>query len=396
MIFINIYERGGNLQMANMLYSLSNEITSIFSKQYIDKIALKTKFVRRKSALDAEKFISMCVFLNNDICKDSLQDLVEKLNFHEGISISSQALDQRFNDYAVDFMKHVFNDTLRMQNKVLSSNGKLYGINFFERILITDSTSFSLPKEYREIYNGNNSPGTESLIKIQLQFDLMTGEFIENKITHGNASDAGHNFYLKSYVKAKDLHIKDLGYYETHDLKNINKKQAYYLTRCKVNTKIYIKKNGITLEEFNVYKASRGLAEGDFMELPEVYTGKNQELKSRLIIYKLTEDEKIKKIASEKKKDKKKAKTLDLENEKYSINMLLTNVPAKIIPKEIAYEMYSLRWQVEIMFKVWKSVFNVDLSKKVKIQRFQCSLYGKLMAILLGSTIVYTSKKKQI
>lgn len=357
---------------------------------------LKTKFVRRKSALDAEKFISMCVFLNNDICKDSLQDLVEKLNFHEGISISSQALDQRFNDYAVDFMKHVFNDTLRMQNKVLSSNGKLYGINFFERILITDSTSFSLPKEYREIYNGNNSPGTESLIKIQLQFDLMTGEFIENKITHGNASDAGHNFYLKSYVKAKDLHIKDLGYYETHDLKNINKKQAYYLTRCKVNTKIYIKKNGITLEEFNVYKASRGLAEGDFMELPEVYTGKNQELKSRLIIYKLTEDEKIKKIASEKKKDKKKAKTLDPENEKYSINMLLTNVPAKIIPKEIAYEMYSLRWQVEIMFKVWKSVFNVDLSKKVKIQRFQCSLYGKLMAILLGSTIVYTSKKKQI
>lgn len=104
MIFINIYERGGNLQMANMLYSLSNEITSIFSKQYIDKIALKTKFVRRKSALDAEKFISMCVFLNNDICKDSLQDLVEKLNFHEGISISSQALDQRFNDYAVDLM----------------------------------------------------------------------------------------------------------------------------------------------------------------------------------------------------------------------------------------------------------------------------------------------------
>lgn len=396
MIYINIYERGGNLQMGNMLYSLSNEITSIFSKQYIDKIALKTKFVRRKSALDAEKFISMCVFLNNDICKDSLQDLVEKLNFHEGISISSQALDQRFNDYAVDFMKHVFNDTLRMQNRVLSSNGKLYGIDFFERILITDSTSFSLPKEYREIYNGNNSPGTESLIKIQLQFDLMTGEFIENKITHGNASDAGHNFYLKSYVKAKDLHIKDLGYYETHDLKIINKKQAYYLTRCKVNTRIYIKEDDSTLKEFNVYKASQDLAEGDFMELSEVYTGKNQDLKSRLIIYKLTEEEKIKKIASEKKKDKKKAKTLDPENEKYSINMLLTNVPAKIIPKEIAYEIYSLRWQVEIMFKVWKSVFNVELSKKVKIQRFQCSLYGKLIAILLGSTIVYTSKKKRI
>ena len=76
--------------------------------------------------------------------------------------------------------------------------------------------------------------------------------------------------------------------------------------------------------------------------------------------------------------------------------MLLTNVPAKITPKEIAYEMYSLRWQIEIMFKVWKSVFTVDLSKKVKIQRFQCSLYGKFITILLGSTIVYTSKKKLI
>ena len=142
MIYIDIYERGDNLQMGNMLYSLSNEITSIFSKKYIYKIALKSKFVRRKSSLDAQKFIYMYVFLNNNICKDSLQYLVEKLNFHKGISISSQVLDQRFNAYAVNFMKHIFNDNLRMQNKVLSSNGKLYDSNFFEGILITDSTSF--------------------------------------------------------------------------------------------------------------------------------------------------------------------------------------------------------------------------------------------------------------
>ena len=45
------------------------------------------------------------------------------------------------------------------------------------------------------------------------------------------------------------------------------------------------------------------------------------------------------------------------------------------------------------MFKIWKSVFKIDDVKKVKLERFQCFLYGRLIALLLTSSIVSTGKK---
>ena len=62
-----------------------------------------------------------------------------------------------------------------------------------------------------------------------------------------------------------------------------------------------------------------------------------------------------------------------------------------------------MRWQVEIMFKIWKSIFKIHAAKKVKIERFYCCLYGKLIAIVLGIDVfqvlkdeIYKKEKKEI
>ena len=41
---------------------------------------------------------------------------------------------------------------------------------------------------------------------------------------------------------------------------------------------------------------------------------------------------------------------------------------------------------------MWKSIFKINQVKKVKLERFMCFLYGRLIALLLASTIVFTSK----
>lgn len=44
------------------------------------------------------------------------------------------------------------------------------------------------------------------------------------------------------------------------------------------------------------------------------------------------------------------------------------------------------------MFKVWKSIFSIDKVKRVKIERFKCFLYGRLITLLLESSIIFTVK----
>jgi hypothetical protein len=48
-----------------------------------------------------------------------------------------------------------------------------------------------------------------------------------------------------------------------------------------------------------------------------------------------------------------------------------------------------MRWQVEIIFKTWKSIFHIHGVKPVKIERFQCQLYGKLILLLLSSAVMF-------
>lgn len=75
-----------------------------------------------------------------------------------------------------------------------------------------------------------------------------------------------------------------------------------------------------------------------------------------------------------------------------SINAYITNIPHEMVDTNHIHLLYTLRWQIENMFKIWKSTFKVDAIKKVKLERFQCFLYGRLIELVLAASVVSTSK----
>lgn len=65
-------------------------------------------------------------------------------------------------------------------------------------------------------------------------------------------------------------------------------------------------------------------------------------------------------------------------------NAFITNVGRETLPIEKIRGTYYLRWQIELVFKTWKSFFEINKVKKVKKERMECQLLAKLIWVLLN------------
>ncbi|MDQ0269586.1 hypothetical protein J2S17_001458 [Cytobacillus purgationiresistens] len=134
----------------------------------------------------------------------------------------------------------------------------------------------------------------------------------------------------------------------------------------KLNTRIYIKKpepeyfkNG-TLKKQTEYiqlvmtQMMSGLTPGDTMEIPEAYIGKNQKLSALVIIHRLTDDQTQTRLKNQAIREKKKGVIMkDKSKRLMGMNVYITNTSLEEIPMNYVHSLYSLRWQIEILFKTW-------------------------------------------
>lgn len=164
-------------------------------------------------------------------------------------------------------------------------------------------------------------------------------------------------------------------------MKQVAERQAWYLTRLRWNTHIYTKTEEGTYIRFNVEGYTNSMKEGKTLEFPQVYVGSKEKYETRLILYRLTETEYKKREGKKKNVPKRQRR------------MLATNLLTDQGTAQELYQLYSLRWQIEIIFKTWKSIFNIHEVKNVKIERFQCHLYGRFIALFLTAVLTFHARK---
>jgi len=63
--------------------------------------------------------------------------------------------------------------------------------------------------------------------------------------------------------------------------------------------------------------------------------------------------------------------------------LIVTNATVEQIPTRDAFIWLGLRWQIELLFKLWKSIAGIDKSRSKKPWRQLCELYAKLIAVVL-------------
>lgn len=136
------------------------------------------------------------------------------------------------------------------------------------------------------------------------------------------------------------------------------------------------------------------LQPGQTYEISDAYVGMIDKVSARVIVHRLTEEQQQKRLQDQAIREKKKGTKYSARSKRLSgINVYMTNTPIDIVPMGQVHDWYSLRWQIEILFKTWKSFFRIHHCKKIKRERLECHLYGQLIAILLCSSTMFQMRQ---
>ena len=292
--------------------SLSTEITQLLDWDYINSIAKETGFILREGNIDGFVFLDMLLFTHFNYKELSLNDLSIQIKKRFGIDISRQSIDERFTNRAVEFFRKV------LEKALLITINKHYNIKFlnYDRVLIKDATSFQLPENMVDKYKGSGGSGSISSIKIQFEYDLISGQITDLSLFPFIVQDATNAKDTIGNIRANELIMRDLGYINIPVLKATQDKDAFYANRMQTSVNVYEKKNDkfVAIDFAKLHKSMniRGLT---IIE-KEVYIGKKELFKTKMIVEKLPEKQYKERIKNAEKNAKKKGRTL---SDKYHI-----------------------------------------------------------------------------
>jgi hypothetical protein len=216
-------------------------------------------------------------------------------------------------------------------------------------------------------------------LKINTLFDLKSFSFKEINLLANNKPDISYAENILKNISQKDLIIRDLGYFVLEVFNKIKDIGAYFLSRHKTNVNIYTK-NG---KEIILWRTLKNYKENIFQA--NVFLGQNQALACRLIAFRLSATEVNKRRRKLKQLESKKQKIYTKKHRQLlGWSIYITNTTEEILPLNTIYEIYRLRWQIELIFKTWKSYFGIDyINAKSSINTLQTLIYAKLIMIII-------------
>ncbi|HDR7964078.1 TPA: IS4 family transposase, partial [Bacillus wiedmannii] len=291
-----------SISVSDELQLFAQEIQNFLSPNFLRDLARNVGFVQRTSKYQAKDLVALCVWISQNVAKTSLTHLCSCLEASTEVLISPEGLNQRFNATAVQFLQQVLAELL---NQKLSSTKMLTSpyASIFKRIRILDSTAFQLPDVFSSVYPGAGGCSHTAGMKIQLEYDLLSGQFLHIHTGPGKQHDRTYGSLCAPTVTANDLFIRDLGYFHLKDLQHIQDKKAYYISRIKSNTRIYQKnpnpdyfqdgriKKGTEYIQIDMETLMNSFQPGQTCEIFNAYVGMNDKVSTRVIVHRLTKEQ---------------------------------------------------------------------------------------------------------
>jgi DDE family transposase len=328
-------------------------LTDFFSSDDIEATARRTGFVKRASKITGKLFLALVTFGSWSNAQTTLAQLAAKVTqVVEHVEVSPEAIHQRMNKRALVFLQDIIRQALAKVQALekVCADGLFTA---FTKGYLADSTGFGLPDSLSDLFPGSGGSATKAGAKIQAVWDYKSSVFGHFALTPWNIPDQKYVDTVVALAQQGVLFIFDLGYFKLKAFARIVEAGAYFLSRLNHQTTIFDADTG-GLQPLEL-AAFLNTVESNRTE-KAILLGAKERVASRLVAYRLPEPIVNARRRIAKKNAKKKGYTPSQAHlALLAWNLFITNVPRTIWKTETVGKVYPIRWQVELIFKSWKS-----------------------------------------
>lgn len=342
-----------------------------------NQLAIETEFVQRDRVLTGSSFVRGLVSGWQNNPQASLSGLSQAMG-NAGTPITRQGLSERFNERASDFLRRLLGMSLAQVVDAMPVSDTL--LSRFAGVELVDSSIITLPNELQNIWQGSGGFGKQarvSALKLNVCWDVGTGQLRTLDLSDGTHHDR-HSEAHQHEMEAGTLRIADLGYFKVGDFAKMEAQGAYWLSRYKLKTLIY-----------DEYEARVDLATwlpqqvGDTLDC-KIYLSLSERLECRLVAERVPlaivrqRHERIRETARQNQKQ-----PSDLALAMAHWTLYVTNLPPDLLATQEIFVLGRYRWQIELLFKLWKQNLGVDKWTSANPHRILCEIYGKLIVAVV-------------
>ena len=350
-----------------------------------NQAARETRFVQRDSKMGGAEFVQTLTYGWLENPQATLEELCQTAAAL-GLSITPQGLDQRFSASAAACLQEVLETAV---DKVITAEPVMIPVlQRFNGVYLDDSSTVTLPDDLANVWpgcGGSTAKGTSAALKLQVRLDYargtLCGPFLQTGRTHDRRSPL-----QQMPVVSGSLRMADLGYWSLAVLQQITDHGGYWLSRVQVQTTVYDQAG----KKWELLELLQAMAQTD-LDI-HVTLGSQYQQSARLLARRLPQEVAEKRRRRLREDARSRGQTVSKKRLALADwNIFVTNVPITLLTLHEALVLARARWQIELVFKLWKSHGHIDEWRSQKPWRILCEVYAKLTAMVVQHWILLVS-----
>jgi Transposase DDE domain len=354
----------------------------------LDDLAIAAGLIRRRRKFDAAvllKMLVLTVLKKPDPRPSDLKRMASQL----GVHASKAAVVGRFSDRLAAFLRGVLERAIG--RIVAGEPAAITLLEGFTAVFIGDATTVTLPDRYAEQFPGcgGTAGSGRAAMKIQVLWDLLSGALRRMVIEPGKSSDSLSPI-AREALPPGSLSLFDLGYFDLDRFRRLIDAGVFWISRLQFRATVY-DTDGRKLSLLD--ELQRRFEAGESRIDMPILLGAMHRLPCRLIAVRIPQEVAARRRQQAHRKASKHGRAASAEQLRWQDwTIFVTNCEPERLAWKAIVILYRVRWQIELMFKIWKSIIGLTAHRPEASAQEQLSLiYAKLVAAIVQNWVLVST-----